>query len=49
MEILLIFGLPGITQIRSEEYSKFIEDRNTHIVEICDHLDVVTVACPQYK
>ena len=44
-----MFGLPGITQVRSEEYSKFTEGRHTHTVEMCDHLDVVTVACPWYE
>lgn len=39
MEIYNVY-LPGITQIISEEYSKFTEDRHTHTVEICDH-DVV--------
>lgn len=44
-----MFGLPGITQVRSEKFSKFTEGRHTPPVEMCDHLDVVTVACPWYE
>ena len=34
-----MFGLPGITQVRSEKFSKFTEGRHTPPVEMCDHLD----------